>query len=81
MQTKTIAKEEALNVWCKYLDECPDVRRLLGMRDNEKSTITYLNLADQYHELCLSASPESCSIYKNLERDYRMRFKDIGIGI
>ncbi len=81
MPIKTIAKEEELNVRCKYLNECPDVRRLLGMRDNEKSTITYLNKADGYYELCLSASPEFCRQYQDFERDYKMRFKDIGIGI
>ena len=78
MAVKTM--EKSLNVKCKYLNECPDVKRLLKIRENEKSEITYLNLADQYHELCLTASPESCSIYQSFEAQYKKQYKDIDIG-
>lgn len=78
MGTKTSsAAREALNARCKYLNQCPEVKRLLNMRENEKSEITYLNKADGYHEQCLSASPESCSIYKGFENKYQ----DAGVNI
>ena len=71
---------EELNVRCKYLSQCPRVRELLKMRDNEKLTITYLNNADGYYELCLSASPEPCLTYQDFERDFIKQLKEMDIG-
>ena len=76
MATKTLPIEE-IEVRCKYLDKCPDTIKL---EESIKKGVVNENLADQSHELCLTASQESCSIYQSFEAQCKRQYKDKDIG-
>ncbi|MBI2047342.1 hypothetical protein HYT26_04250 [Candidatus Pacearchaeota archaeon] len=76
MVVKTSPREE-IEVRCKYLDKCPDTIKL---EESINRGVVNENLADQSHELCLTASQESCSIYQGFEAQYKKQYKDIDIG-